>query len=327
MIKKKNKLNPELFSKDIAKRSIRDGFGLGLLQAGRKNKNVVVVGADLTRSTRSDAFVSKFPDRYIEVGVAEQNLACVASGLANYGKIPFMCSFAAFSPARNFEQIRTTIALNHVPVKIVGSHAGVMTGEDGATHQALEDIALMRMLPNMAVVVPCDSIEAIKATKEIAFNKKPSYLRLCRPKTPIITTKETKFKIGKAELFVKGDDVTIVACGPLVYEALIAAKILFDQGIKAEVINNHTIKPLDEHTLVKSVKKTNCLVTVEDHQTAGGLGSALVEMLAKKYPVPTEMIGVHDQFGQSGTEAKLLNFYKLSAKHIVNSVKKVMSRK
>lgn len=305
----------------------RDGYGKGLLKAGQKDERVVVLCADLAESTRSHWFKEKYPERFIELGVAEQNMATVAAGMANYGKIPFISSYAAFSPGRNNEQIRTTISLNNLPVKIAGAHAGVSVGPDGATHQALEDMALMRVQPNMVVISPCDAIEAEKATFAAAFNDKPTYIRLGREKSPVFTTEKMPFEIGKAQMLREGKDVTIIACGPLVYEALLAAAALEKEGIDAEVINNHTIKPLDQKTILASAKKTGAVVTVEEHQIMGGMGSAVAEVLVQNNSVPMEMIGMKDQFGQSGTPDELLNFYGLTHPHIVKAVKKVIKRK
>ncbi|MCX7928443.1 MAG: transketolase family protein [Patescibacteria group bacterium] len=329
MINSLAKLSNKIFSDELEQESTRQGYGEGLVIAGQEDDRVVVVCADLTESTRSILFKEKFPDRFIEAGVAEQLIATVGSGLANYGKIPFVASYAAFSPGRNWEQIRTTICLNNVPVKIVGAHAGISVGPDGATHQMLEDIALMRVLPNMVVVVPCDAQEAKKATIALAQNGKPSYIRLTREKTPVMTTDNTPFKIGKAIVFweSKNPEVTIIACGPLLYEALIAAKDLDKNGIGSIVINNHTIKPLDRSAILSAVKKTNAIVTVEEHQISGGLGGAISEFLAQNYPVPIEFVGVHDSFGESGVPGELLEKYGMKPRDIVNAVKRVIERK
>src|SRR3989344_4660857 len=286
-------LADDLFS-DVKKIPTRNGFGEGLVVAGEGNKDVVVLCADLTESTRSEYFQKKFPERFVEVGVAEQNMASLAAGMALAGKIPFISSYAAFSPGRNNEQIRTTIALNNANVKIVGAHAGVSVGPDGATHQALEDIALMRVMPNMVVISPCDAVEAKKATVAAAEIEGPVYIRLAREATPVMTTEKTPFTLGKAEIFVPGKDVTVIATGPLLYEALKATHTLAQKGISAEVINLHTIKPLDTKTILASVKKTKCVVTVEEHQVAGGMGSAVIEFLSQNLPVPVQMIGSQD---------------------------------
>ncbi len=329
MINEEQKLIDDIFSADIKKVPIRDGFGYGLVEAGKKDERVVVVCADLEESTRAEWFHKEFPDRFVEVGVAEQNLATVASGMANYGKIPFITSYATFSPGRNNEQIRTTIALNNVPVKIAGSHAGVSVGPDGATHQALEDIGLMRMLPNMTVVVPADSEEAKKATMAIAQTTSPAYIRLGRAGTPSFTTSETPFALGRAEILWQSENpaVALIACGALTHNALIAAKKLQDAGVGSIVVNNHTIKPMDEKTIVDVATKCGAVVTVEEHQIAGGMGSAVAEILAQQHLVPIEFIGVHDQFGQSGTPDELIAHYKMDADSIVEAAKKVISRK
>jgi transketolase len=307
----------------------RDGFGTGLVLAGKSDERVIALTADLKESTRVEQFAKEFPDRFIEMGVAEQNLATVASGLASYGKIPFITSYATFSPGRNLEQIRTTVAINNVPVKIVGCHAGISVGPDGATHQALEDIALMRTLPNMTVVVPCDSEEAHKATLALAHTNKPAYLRLGREKTPMITTPETVFEIGKSYpvFTTEGADVTIIACGVLVYTAIIAAQELGSEGINVDVINMHTIKPIDRDAIIHVAKKTGAIVTTEEHQVAGGLGSAVAEVLAEEYPTPVEFIGIRDQFGQSGTPNELLSHYKMDVASVKVAVHDVLKRK
>lgn len=305
----------------------RDGYGKGLVDAGEKDERVVVLCADLAESTRSHWFKEKFPDRYIEVGVAEQNMATVASGLANYGKIPFISSYAVFSPGRNNEQIRTTASLSKLPVKICGAHAGVSVGPDGATHQALEDIALMRVQPNMTVLVPCDAVEARKATLAAAFYDGPVYIRLGREKSPIFTTDKTPFEIGKAIVFREGKDVTIAGCGALLYNALVAAEELSKEGIEAEVINSHTVKPLDTKTILNSVKKTGAVVTVEEHQIMGGFGSAMAEALSQHFPVPQEFIGVRDRFGESGEPDELIEALGMGVKDIKAAAIKVIKRK
>jgi len=327
MLNTKVYLSEKVFQDDIEKVPTRNGYGEGLVLAGEKNKNVVVLCADLTESTRSEAFKIKFPDRFIEVGVAEQNMASLAAGMALAGKIPFISSYATFSPGRNNEQIRTTIAINNVNVKIAGAHAGISVGPDGATHQALEDMALMRVMPRMSVIYPCDAVEAKKATIAASQIEGPLYLRFARAGTPQFTTEQTPFQFGVAEVFFIGSDVTIVACGPLVYEALLAAQQLEKEGISVEVINNHTIKPLDKNTILESVKKTRALVTVEEHQVAGGMGSAVCEMLSQNFLVPVEMVGIKDRFGESGEPEELWNAFGLSHPHIVEAVKKVLKRK
>jgi len=289
----------DIAAKDLASEPIRKGFGRGLKKAGELDASVVAACADLTDSTQISLFRDAFPDRFVEIGVAEQNLVTVGSGLAAMGKIPFVSSYAAFSPGRNWEQIRTTICLNDRPVKIVGSHAGVSVGPDGATHQMLEDIALMRVLPNMVVIVPGDSVEAEKATLAMAKDGRPNYLRLAREATPVITTEKTPFEIGKAYVYTPGTDVTIITTGAMTYQAMVAAEQLFKDGIDAEVVHVPTIKPLDAETILKSVRKTGCVVTAEEGQIVGGLGGAIAELLAEEHPTPMHRIGMKDRFGES----------------------------
>jgi transketolase len=336
MINEKAKLVDNLFDTDnIQMVPTRDGFGKGLVEAGEKDQRVVALCADLSESTRTHWFQQKFPDRYIEMGVAEQNLATVASGMANYGKIPFITSYAAFSPGRNNEQIRTTISLNNVPVKIGGAHAGISVGPDGATHQQLEDIALMRVQPNMVVIVPCDAVEAQKATFAAAFNGKPTYIRFGRDKSAVFTTPETPFEIGKAEILRDSSmgsgqaaDVAIIGCGMLIYNALVAAEELAkEEKIECMVVNSHTVKPLDKKTIIESAKKCGAVVSVEEHQVNGGLGSAVAECLSKNHPVPQEFIGVQDRFGESGEPAELIEAFGMGVKSIKEAIKKAMKRK
>lgn len=305
-------------------KSTRDGFGEGLLEAARQNKNVVVVSADLAESTRVLAFAKKYPERFIEVGVAEQNAAGVAAGLALSGKIPYLASFSVFSPGRNWDQIRVGICYSRANVKIVGSHAGLSTGEDGASHQALEDIAIMRTLPEMTVIQPADFIEAKKAAIAISQIKGPVYLRLTRQNSPQITSMQSRFVIGQANILKPGTDITIIGCGPILYEAILASQELKKQNINPEIINCHTIKPLDKKTILKSVQKTKHVVTIEDHQAAGGLGSAVAEFLSQEYPVPMKIIGVQDTFGESGKSSELWEKYKISNKYIVEAVLKIL---
>ncbi|PIQ66690.1 MAG: transketolase, partial [Candidatus Zambryskibacteria bacterium CG11_big_fil_rev_8_21_14_0_20_42_18] len=315
------KLNEKMFDKDVEQIPIRQGFGEGLLEAGEKNLQVVGLCADLTESTKMNLFKDKFPNRFIQMGVAEQNLASVASGLAAMGKIPFISSYAMFSPGRNWEQIRTTICYNNRPVKIVGSHAGVSVGPDGGTHQAIEDIAITRVIPRMVVISPCDSLEAKKATLASVDTGTPVYLRLAREKTPVMTTTETPFKIGEAQIFWQSTkpQVGIIATGALLHKALLSAKQLEASGIEVEVMNLGTIKPLDEKAIVTLAKKTGKIITVEEHQIRGGMGSAVAESLAKNYPVPIEFIGVDDQFGQSGTPEELIEYYGMGVGSIVKA--------
>lgn len=302
-------LNPHYAADDVKQEPIRAGFGRGLKLAGEANDAVVALCADLTDSTQMSKFKEAFPERFIEVGVAEQNLVTVASGMARVGKIPFTSSYAAFSPGRNWEQIRTTIALNDMPVKIVGSHAGVSVGPDGATHQMLEDIALMRVLPNMVVIAPGDSIEAEKATRAIAENGKPSYIRLAREKTPIFSTEHSPFEIGKAYVLRHGDDVSLLGTGTTTYQLLMAARELEARGISAEVVHVPTIKPLDESTILESIRKTGRAVTAEEAQIAGGFGGAVAELLSEKLPVPLKRLGMQDRFGESGSPDELLKHF------------------
>ncbi|MEN9622080.1 MAG: hypothetical protein RLZZ67_514 [Candidatus Parcubacteria bacterium] len=331
MISSSQKLNPKVFDKDVEQVPIRKGFGIGLLAAGEKNTNVVGLCADLTESTQMHFFRDKFPNRYIQMGVAEQNLAAVASGMAAMGKIPFISSYAMFSPGRNWEQIRTTIAYNDVPVKIVGSHAGVSVGPDGGTHQAIEDIAITRVIPNMVVISPCDSIEAEKATKAIAETKQPTYIRLIREKTPVITTVDTPFEIGKARIYFEPitgkPEVAIIATGALLHNALLAARELEKEKIGVTVVNLSTIKPLDEATILAVAKSAGTLVTLEEHQAAGGMGSAVAEFISSTYPVPVIRMGIHDKFGQSGTPAELIEHYGLGVSHIKEAARQAIAKK
>ena len=311
----------------IEKVPIRDGYGKGLVIAGEKNKNVVVLCADLTESTRSLWFQQKFPDRFVQVGVAEQNMASVAAGMAVMGKISFISSYAMFSPGRNWEQIRTTIAYNAANVKIGGAHAGISVGPDGATHQALEDVAIMRALPTMTVLVPCDAIEARKATTAAAELVGPVYLRFAREKTPVMTKEETPFQIGKAEVYWNNEsaEVAIIANGPMVYEALLAARALEKEKIPVMVINNHTVKPLDKKTILDAAKRCGAVVTAEEHQAHSGMGSAVAEYLAQTYPVPIKFIGVQDRFGESGAPGELMQKFGLTSKEIMQAVKDVIA--
>jgi transketolase len=328
MINPELKLKENIFdSPDAA--ATRDGFGKGLVEAAEADVNVIALSADLTESTRVEEFKTKYPARFIEVGVAEQNLASLASGFAAYGKIPFVTSYAAFNPGRNNEQIRTTISLNQQHVIICGMHAGVSVGPDGATHQALEDMALMRVQPHMTVISPCDSEEARKATIAAAKWEGPVYMRFGREKTPIMTTAQTPFEIGKAQVFLHSENpqAAIFATGPFLHNALLAAKQLGDSGIGVNVVNVATIKPLDRETIVREASVCGAVVTVEEHQVAGGLGSAIAELLAAESPVPIEFIGVHDQFGQSGTPTELIEHYGMGVSHIIAAVQKVVGRK
>ena len=336
MLNKNAKLSPKIFDKDIEQKPTRDGYGDGLVIAGEQDPNVVVLCADLTESTRSEAFSKKFPERFFEVGVAEQNLATIASGLGVSGKIPFISSYATFSPGRNWEQIRTTVSYNDSNVKIAGAHAGISVGPDGATHQAIEDIATMRVMANMRVFVPCDAIEAKKATIAAAKLWGPVYLRFGREKMPVFTTEGTPFRPGKAEIFwestgkknrAKKPQVAIIGCGSLVHYAMLAAKELEEEGIGTMVINNHTIKPLDEKSILNAAETCGAVVTVEEHQVSGGLGGAVAEVLAKNLPIPMEFIGMQNIFGESGPPKDLIEKYGMGVKDIKMAVKKVLQRK
>lgn len=318
-------LSSDILSDDVKKEPIRAGFGRGLKAAGEANEAIVALCADLTESTQMHLFRDAFPNRFVEIGVAEQNLVTVASGMARAGKIPFTSSYAAFSPGRNWEQIRTTAALNEQPVKIVGSHAGVSVGPDGATHQMLEDIALMRVLPHMVVVAPGDSIEAEKATRAIAENGKPSYIRLAREKTPVFSTDDSPFEIGKAYVLREGHDVTLLGTGTMSYELLVAAKQLESHGISAEVVHVPTIKPLDEHTILASVRKTGRAITAEEAQAAAGFGGAIAELLSEKLPTPLKRIGMQDRFGESGKPEELLDYFGLTGAKIAQTAQEFIN--
>ncbi len=333
MINKSAYLNPKLFDKDLEQVPSRNGFGEGLVLAAEENEAVVGLCADLTESTRMQKFAEKFPQRFFEVGVAEQNLATVAAGMALGGKIPFISSYATFSPGRNWEQIRTTICYNDVPVKIIGSHAGVSVGLDGATHQALEDIAMMRVLPNMIVISPTDSIEARKATMAAARIAMPCYIRLSREKVPLITTEQTPFEIGKMEVLYDPSagsgraDVAVIATGEMVHKALLAAEELKSDKISVRVINCHTIKPLDKEIVIKAAQETGAIVTVEEHQIHGGLGGAIAELVSQHYPVPIKIIGIEDIFGESGAPNELLEKFGLTKENIIKAIHSVIRRK
>ena len=309
------------------KKDTRSGFGAGLLEAGRRNPKVVAFCADLTGSLKMGDFAREFPERFFQTGIAEANMTNMAAGMALSGFIPFTGTFAAFATGRVYDQIRQCVAYSNKNVKIAASHAGVTLGEDGATHQILEDIGLMKMLPNMTVIVPCDYNQTMNATIAAAEYDGPVYLRFGRPKVPNFTPVDEKFEIGKAQLLQEGKDVTIFACGHLVWKALEAAELLKEQGVSAEVINIHTIKPLDVEAVLKSVVKTRCVVTAEEHQRNGGLGDSIAQVLALNNPVPMEMVAVDDVFGQSGTPDELLKAYHLDTPDIVEAVKKVINRK
>jgi transketolase len=305
----------------------RNGFGEGLIEAGSRNRDVLGICADLSESTRFEGFRKAHPQQYIEVGVSEQMLVALAGGLASVGKIPWIASYAMFNPGRSWEQVRTIMALNETNVKIAGAHAGVSVGPDGATHQAIEDIAIMRVIPHMIVVVPCDAVQTRKATLAISEAWGPTYLRFGREKSAVITTGETPFEIGRAQTFREGSDVAIVACGILVYNALVAADRLARSGIECRVVNNHTVKPMDEAAILDAARTCGAVVTVEEHQRQAGMGSRVAEILAENEPTPIEFVGVEDRFGQSGDPAELIEHYGMGAGAIEEAVRRVLRRK
>ena len=331
MLNREQKLNTKLFDAMSEKQAMRKGFGEGLVKAGKANSNVVALCADVTESVFIHLFRAAYPERFLEIGIGEQNMASVASGMAAMGKIPFIGSYGVFSPGRNWEQVRTTICYNNVPVKIVSSHVGVSVGPDGGSHQALEDIALMRSLPNTVVISPCDAQETEKATLAMVGNNMPTYMRLTREKVPEITTAETPFEIGKAQVFfdpiVGKPDVAIIATGTMVYPALVAARELEKVHIAVRVINLSTIKPLDEKIIMQTAREAGVIVTAEEHQLAGGMGSAIAEFLSGVYPTPIEFVAVHNAFGESGTAAELWEKHNLTSNGIIEAVKRVMLRK
>lgn len=312
---------------ETGKKDTRSGFGEGIVEAARKNPNVVALTADLAGSLKLNQFMKEFPDRFIQVGIAEANMISVAAGLTVGGKVPFTTTFANFSTSRVYDQIRQSVAYSDKNVKICASHAGLTLGEDGATHQVLEDIGMMRMLPGMTVIVPCDFNQTKLATMAVAEMEGPVYLRFGRPAWPIFTAPDQEFEIGKAQILAEGTDVTIIACGHLVWTAVEAAKELAERGISVELINMHTIKPLDEEAILTSVKKTGCVVTAEEHQRNGGLGDAVAQVLARKLPTPQQYVAVNDTFGESGKPVDLLKKYGLGKPNIIAAVEKVMKRK
>lgn len=321
------KLSPQVFAEDIPKVATRDGFEKGAVEAGTSEPCIVVLCADLKESTRAEEFEKAFPERFVEMGVAEQNMATVAAGMALAGKIPFIASYAVFSPGRNYEQIRTTIALNNLPVKLCGMHAGVSVGPDGATHQMLEDIGMMRILPNMTVLNPGDAEEARKAVIAAAKTNGPVYLRFGRAATPVFTTGETPFSIGKAVTLWESEEpkVAILSTGSLTYAALVAALALSEGGIGSIVLHNATVKPLDERAVLEAAKRAGRVITIEEHQAAGGFGGAIAELLSEHHPVPVRRLGVQDQFGQSGSPDELLNHYGLTAHHVEEAARALAS--
>lgn len=322
-----NNLVSGLFSKDLEMKANREGFGEALLEIGKSDKKVVVLTGDLADSTRVAKFGEAYPERFFEIGVAEQNMMGIAAGLALSGKTPWVASYATFNPGRNWDQLRVSVAYSMANVKVAGAHAGLSVGPDGATHQAMEDIAMVRVLPNMTVVVPCDSVETAKATLALTKTPGPAYLRFGREKTPVFTTPNTPFQIGRAEILKEGRDLTIIGCGALVYECLKAADELESEGILAQVINCHTIKPIDVRTISHAAATTGSVVTVEEHQVSGGLGGAVAEVLAKHYPVPQEFVGMPDHFGESGQPQELLEKWGMTSKTIIQKSKLALARK
>lgn len=311
--------NPEL-------KLTREGYGHGLVQAGEENKNVVALGADITSSVKVDMFRDKFPERFFNIGIAEQNQMGVAAGMSLAGKVPFVTNYGVFLAGRAWDQIRTTVCYSNLNVKLGGAHGGISVGPDGATHQALEEISIMRCLPNMRVVVPADYHETKKATIAAAKTYGPIYIRFGRENVPVITDEETPFEIGKAYCLRDGTDVAIIACGAMVYESLVAAEELSKEGINAMVINNHTIKPLDKETILEAAKKTGLFVTVEEHQLAGGMGSAVLEYISQEYPIPVKMIGINDRFGESGSPEDLQEAFGLTSNEIIKNVKQIINK-
>lgn len=311
----------------LEQKPTRDGYGQGLVEAGRKNENIVVLCADLTESTRSLAFKKEFPHRFVQMGVSEQSMVVIAAGMALAGKVPWVSSYTMFCPGRAWEQVRTSVALNEANVKIAGAHSGVSVGPDGATHQAIEDIAIMRCIPKMIVVAPCDMIETKKATIALSNMVGGVHMRFARENSPVFTTSDSPFEIGKANILWDGTDVAIIACGPLVHNAILVAGELEKEGVSVRVINMHTIKPLDEDAVLAAAKECGAIVTVEEHQIAGGLGGAVCEYLAEHCPVPVERIGVRDRFGESGEPNELIEKMGMGKNSIKEAVKKVLTRK
>lgn len=320
-------LNKHIGGDEIEQIPTRNGYGEGLLELGEVNEDVVVLTGDLAESTRVLEFSKKYPERFIECGVAEQNMMGIAAGLALMGKIPFVSSYATFSPGRNWDQLRVSVCYSKANVKIAGAHTGISVGPDGATHQALEDIALTRVLPNLTVVVPCDYLETKKVTVAASQIEGPVYFRFGREKTPVMTTMNTPFTIGKAQVFKTGDDVVIIGCGPVLYNALLAAAELEKEGISCMVVNNHTIKPMDIDTIVKSAAHCGAVVTLEEHQTMAGCGSAVCEVLARHHPVPVELVGMPDTFGESGQPLELIEKYGMGVESVKQAVRTVLKRK
>ena len=311
----------------VPMKKTREGFGHALVDLGEKDPRVVVMVGDLTESTMVSFFAEKFPDRFFEIGIAEQNMASIAAGLAATGKIPFFATYGAFASCRSADQIRVSIAYSNLPVKIGGAHGGISVGPDGATHQAMEEFAIIRSIPNMSLVVPCDYWEARKATRAAAATPGPVYIRFGREDVPVVTDESTPFTFGKGEVFGQGTDVTVIACGVMVYEALRARAVLAGKGVSVRVINLHTIKPLDREIIVKAARETGAIVTAEEHQVNGGLGGAVAEVLVQECPVPAEMVAVHDRFGQSGKPAELMAAFGLKEKDVIEAIERVLARK
>jgi transketolase len=320
-------LNPKIGEKDIEQEPTRKGYGQGVLDLGAADDNVVVLTADLAESTMVLDFAKKYPERFVECGVAEQNMMGIAAGMALTGKTAFVSSYATFSPGRSWDQLRVSVCYSDANVKVAGAHTGISVGPDGATHQALEDVAITRVLPNLIVEVPCDAIEARKTVVALGKMQGPAYFRIGRSKTAVITTEQTPFAVGKAEIFREGKDVAIIASGPVLYNGLLAALDLEKEGISVMVINNHTIKPIDAQTIISAAKTCGAVVTLEEHQTMAGCGSAVCEVLAQNYPVPVEMVGMPNSFGESGQPEELIEKYGMGKAAVIAAVKKVLKRK
>ncbi len=325
--RKEAHLKRNLLHKDVEMAGTRDGYGVGLVEVGEKDENVVVLCGDLSESTRSNLFKERFPERFIQVGVAEQNMATVAVGLALNGKIPFVSTYAVFSPGRNWDQIRISACYNNANVKFAGAHSGISVGPDGATHQAMEDIAITRVIPRMTVIVPTDKEETRKAIHAVVDMNGPVYIRYARSGSPVFTTDKTPFKIGKAQVFHEGTDVAIIGAGPIIHSALLAADRLIEKGIRCRVINSPSIKPIDADTIEKAARECGAIVTVEEHQISAGVGSAIAEVVVKTYPVPMEFVGMPNSFGESGEPDELLRKYKMDTDAIIDAVRRVMKRK
>ena len=310
-----------------AMKKTREGFGRALVDLGHSDPNVVVLVGDLLESTMVSFFAEEFPDRFFEIGIAEQNMACIAAGMAAMGKIPYFATYGAFASCRSADQIRVSIAYSNLPVKIGGAHGGISVGPDGATHQAMEEFAIIRSIPNMNLVVPCDYWEARKATRAAAAVPGPVYIRFGREDVPVVTDENTPFTFGKGEVFGSGTDVTVIACGVMVHEALKARRTMGERGVSVRVVNLHTIKPIDREIILAAARETGAIVTAEEHQVNGGLGGAVAEVVVQNHPVPMEMVAVHDRFGQSGKPAELMDAFGLREKDVVAAIEKVLERK